>query len=82
MKKDYNDKFNLYQENGVNEYWLANPEMKAIQIFALENEEYQEYETFEDKDDTITSKLSPEMKFPMTSVLSINISLIYKGSGF
>lgn len=68
MKKDYNEKFNLYQENGVKEYWLVNPEMKGIQIFTLENEEYEEYETFEEKEELVTSKLFPELHFPMHEI--------------
>lgn len=68
MKKDYNEKFNLYQENGVKEYWLVNPEMKGIQIFTLENEEYEEYETFEEKEELVTSKLFPELHFPMLEI--------------
>jgi len=68
MKKDYYEKFNLYQENGVREYWLVNPEGRSLQIFYLENDEYQEYETLEEKDEIITSKIFPELNFPMTSV--------------
>jgi Uma2 family endonuclease len=68
MKKDYNEKFNLYEENGVKEYWLVNPEMKAIQIFSLENGEYQEFDTLEEKEEIVTSKLFPELKFPMNEV--------------
>jgi Uma2 family endonuclease len=68
MKKDYNEKFNLYQENGIKEYWLANPEMKAIQIFTLEDGTYQEHETFEAKEEIVTSKLFPELTFAMTEV--------------
>ena len=40
-----------------------NPETKAIQIFALENEEYREFETFEEKGEIVTSKLFPEFQF-------------------
>ncbi len=68
MRKDYYHKFNLYQENGVREYWLVNPEGRSLQIFYLENGEYQEFETLEEKDEIITSKLFPELKFPMTSI--------------
>jgi Uma2 family endonuclease len=68
MKKDYNEKFNLYEENGVKEYWLVNPEMKAIQIFSLENGVYQEFDTLEEKEEIVTSKLFPELKFPMNEV--------------
>lgn len=34
-KKDYNEKFNLYEENGVKEYWIVNPDAKSIEVFAL-----------------------------------------------
>lgn len=68
MKKDYNEKFNLYQENGVKEYWLVNPEGKSLQIFHLDKGEYIEYETLEYKEEIITSKLFPDLKIPMQSV--------------
>lgn len=68
MKKDYNEKFNLYQENGVKEYWLVNPEAKSLQIFFLENEEYHEFDTIEDKDEIITSKIFPKLEFPVSEV--------------
>jgi Uma2 family endonuclease len=38
MKKDYYEKFNLYMENSVREYWLVNPEGRSMQIFYLEND--------------------------------------------
>lgn len=37
MRKDANEKYSLYEEAGVKEYWLVWPEDKAIQIFDLEN---------------------------------------------
>jgi len=30
-KKDYNEKFNLYEENGVKEYWIVNPATHNIE---------------------------------------------------
>ena len=68
MKKDFNEKFNLYQESGVQEYWLVNPESKGLQIFYLENGEYAEFDTVEDRDELITSKLFPDLKFLSTAV--------------
>jgi len=44
LKKDYNEKFNLYEENEVKEYWLANPEGKSIEIFHLDKGEYHKYD--------------------------------------
>lgn len=68
IKKDYNEKFNLYEENGVKEYWLANPEGKSLQIFYLENYKYEELEIYEEKEETIASKLFPDLKIKMTDV--------------
>lgn len=68
MKKDYYEKFNLYEENKVKEYWLVNPEGRSLQIFHLENGKYQEFETLEEKEETITSNLFPELQIPMVSV--------------
>jgi len=68
IKKDNYEKFNLYQENAVREYWLVNPEGKSLQQFYLKNDEYIEFETIEDKDDMITSKIFPELKFPACEI--------------
>lgn len=37
-KKDFNEKFNLYQENGVLEYWIINPDAKVLHQFVLNDE--------------------------------------------
>ncbi len=68
IKKDYTEKFNLYEENGVKEYWIANPEGRSLQIFYLNNGKYEELETYEEKEDTITSKLFPDLKIKMVDV--------------
>jgi Uma2 family endonuclease len=40
-RKDRKEKFHLYEQAGVNEYWLISPEDKIVQIFILgENGEY------------------------------------------
>lgn len=39
-KREMKYKFELYQENGVAEYWVVRPEEKNIQIFVLENGRY------------------------------------------
>jgi Uma2 family endonuclease len=40
-KKDYNEKFNLYEENKVKEYWIANPATKTIELFSLIKGKYE-----------------------------------------
>ncbi|HTG55958.1 MAG TPA: Uma2 family endonuclease [Niabella sp.] len=40
-KKDMNEKFNLYEENGVNEYWVVFPDTKAINQYFLKEGRYE-----------------------------------------
>ncbi|MCL2245872.1 MAG: Uma2 family endonuclease [Lentimicrobiaceae bacterium] len=35
-QKDWGDKFYLYEESGVREYWIVDPKVKAISIFLLQ----------------------------------------------
>jgi Uma2 family endonuclease len=39
-KHDTDTKFNLYQESGVKEYWMVQPEEKMVLIYTLKNKEY------------------------------------------
>lgn len=41
MKKDYDDKFHLYEENGVLEYWIVSPADKSVSIYELKNDKYE-----------------------------------------
>ena len=38
IKKDYNEKYNLYQENEVREYWIVNPDAKSIHQYYINEE--------------------------------------------
>jgi Uma2 family endonuclease len=40
-KKDIADKFKLYEENGVLEYWIVQPNDQTLTVFYLENGKYQ-----------------------------------------
>ena len=37
-KKDMTEKFTLYEESGVKEYWIVHPESKAINVFLLQED--------------------------------------------
>ncbi len=39
-KKDMNEKYNLYEENGVQEYWVVFPDTKAINQYFLKDGQY------------------------------------------
>jgi len=41
VKKDIEDKYKLYEENGVKEYWIVQPNDETLTVFMLENGKYQ-----------------------------------------
>lgn len=36
-KRDTHDKFNIYQEHGVREYWIVNPNDENVTVFVLDD---------------------------------------------
>lgn len=40
-KKEMNDKFLLYEESGVKEYWVVFPEEQVVQIYELKENKFQ-----------------------------------------
>ena len=40
-KKDWNEKFYLYESNGVKEYWVINPAEKVLHQYHLQNSVFQ-----------------------------------------
>ena len=52
MKKDYNEKFNVYEENGVREYWIVNPDAQSMEIFILNNARLESAAIFNVKEGT------------------------------
>ena len=57
QKKDYNEKFNLYEENKVKEYWLVHPEQKTVETYVLKEGIYQLNHRFEKAEGIITTPL-------------------------
>jgi Uma2 family endonuclease len=41
VKKDIDDKFKIYEENGVKEYWIVQPNDATLTVFFLEKGKYQ-----------------------------------------
>ena len=68
-KRDKTEKFNLYQEHGVLEYWLADPANQTIDRFALDQEtgKYKQPEYF-GRDDLITPVIFPDFTIKLEEV--------------
>ena len=69
-KKDYNEKFNLYQENEVREYWVVNPDANVVDQYVLgENGIYYQKEIY-----NCTQTIQPHI-FPE---LNIDLNLVFQ----
>ena len=66
-KKEIGIKFDLYQENGVKEYWIVNPTENAIFIYSLQNEKFVGLKPLTE-DDKMNSVLFPELIFDVKDI--------------
>ena len=64
---DLRDKYALYQENGVQEYWIVFPNEQIIEQFVLQNGTYYLHNAY-GKADTATPFLFPELTIPLQDV--------------
>ena len=59
IKRDFNDKFNLYQESGVKEYWIILPDSHVVHTYFLIDQVYQ-LQGIHEKTGIIPSSLYPD----------------------
>ncbi len=58
-KNDLSEKFNLYEESGVCEYWIVQPKEQAVNVDVLENGKYALVDVYESDD--IPSRIFPDL---------------------
>ena len=67
-KKEMSDKFELYQNAGIPEYWLVDPERETVVIYQLgEDQQYFTRQPFT-SDDTLTSPLLKGLKIDLSEI--------------
>jgi len=66
-KKDLNDKYSIYEETGVTEYWIVMPNERLVEVFHLQEGSYQRITTY-----TETEMISPVI-FPDLVIELIDI---------
>ena len=64
---DLKIKFDLYEENGVQEYWIVNPSEKTALIYTLQNDKYIGSRPFT-IDTEIQSVTFPNLKFEVNKI--------------
>jgi Uma2 family endonuclease len=71
-KKELSIKFDLYEENGVQEYWIVNPAEKQILIYVLKDGKYVGSRPYI-LETEIQSPTFPELKFEVDKIFDIKI---------
>lgn len=67
-KKDFNEKFDLYEAAGVREYWIAVPKSNELYVYSLKDGQYEQQEVYEQTGMAVSSA------FPD---VSINVEWIF-----
>lgn len=65
--KDYNEKFNIYQQFGVSEYWIVDPTNKIIHVHGREDGYFTKRISY-GEDDTLKSFLFEELTIDLKEV--------------
>jgi Uma2 family endonuclease len=67
--RELKDKFDLYEESGVKEYWIVEPEGKWVNIYVLENGRFITRRPFV-ASDTIKSHVFKDLEFPAEKIFA------------
>jgi Uma2 family endonuclease len=66
-QKEMDIKFNLYEESGVQEYWLVYPAEKSINIFVLQDGKYIGLRPYSETE-ILKSQLFPDLEMDLSQV--------------
>lgn len=66
-RKDVRDKFDLYEESGVLEYWIVDPLDELVDVFVLQNNKYQLTKKHV-ADETVISQTIQGMKIDLKDI--------------
>jgi len=67
-KRDLSDKYKLYEQSGVKEYWIARPNENTIQKFVLNKERQYEFKGTFTEDTTISPDVLPDLQIDINNV--------------
>ncbi|OAS21401.1 hypothetical protein A8708_31545 [Paenibacillus oryzisoli] len=68
--KDFNEKFNLYQKYGVQEYWIVDPGNRTVHVYWLKDGSYQVQHLYTEGD-TIHSFIFKDLQMPLNMLFSL-----------
>lgn len=62
-------KYNTYMDFEVKEYWMVNPKLKTVEVYALEDDEYKQAAIYKDSD-CAASQIFHGLKIHLEDVFS------------
>ncbi|WP_423227521.1 Uma2 family endonuclease [Paenibacillus filicis] len=68
--KDFNEKFNLYQSYGVQEYWIVDPGNRTVYVNTLKDGSYSIRHLYMEQE-TIQSILFKDLQIPINTLFSL-----------
>ncbi|WP_332888791.1 Uma2 family endonuclease [Paenibacillus selenitireducens] len=68
--KDFNEKFNLYQKNGVQEYWIVDPGNRTVHVYSVQDCAYQVRNLYMEHE-TVQSNVFKDLQVPMNRLFSL-----------
>jgi Uma2 family endonuclease len=68
--KDFNEKFNLYQKYGVQEYWIVDPGNRTVHVYSLQDGSYQVRQLYTEQD-TIQSFIFKDLLVPLNKLFNL-----------
>lgn len=69
-KKDLQNKFDLYEESGVKEYWIIEPKNFTVEVFIIDGERYKRLRTFV-QDDLVPSNTIVELVVDLKEIFEL-----------
>ncbi len=66
-KKDLQDKYDVYEEAGVNEYWIVMPKSQVVEVYLLENNRYRRAGAYV-YEDTVSPVTLPGLEISLPEV--------------
>ena len=69
-KKEMREKFSVYEESGVREYWVVQPEYNNVLVYVLENGRFVARPTLTDDDTAVSPTLFPDLLIDLHEVFT------------
>jgi len=67
-KRDETIKRRLYEQFGVPEYWVIDPELDAVKVYRVDNAYQRVAELTLERNDVLTSPLLPDLELPLAKI--------------